>query len=127
VTTWADDDAQAGRLSELLATTARRVHATELGWLDRIRATELFAYRLPAGSFRPWSAAHGQWISDEVVEPLAVEAVGDLLARHVAAGIELRLVPDLWPLRDLVVDSGLPFSMVRMHNAHPPRHTVGHE
>jgi len=120
VTVWADDDTQQAILGTRLHTTASRVHATELAWLDRIRTTALYAYRLSDETFRAWTEAHGQWVSTEPVTPLGVEPVGDLLDRHVAAGIELRLVPDLGPLRDLVLASGLPFSMVRMGNA---RHT----
>lgn len=117
VTVWADDDHQRAVLGKLLTTTARRVHAAELAWLPRIRSVELFAYELPPATFTAWPEADGQWISDVTVEPIAVQPVGDLLDRHAAAGIELRLVPDLWPLHGAVVTSGLPFSMVRMHNA----------
>ena len=117
VTVWADDAAQAATLRELLTTTARRVHATELGWLERLRTVELFVYVLPSATFRPWGPAYGQWISEDPVEPQRVHPVGDLLERHAAAGIELRLVLDLHPLRAVVLDSGLAFSMVRMHNA----------
>ena len=120
VTVWADDEIQQANLGARLHTTASRVHATELAWLDRIRTTALYAYRLPDEPFRAWTEAHGQWVSTEPVTPLGVEPVGDLLARHAAAGIELRLVADLGPLRELVLASGLPFSMVRMGNA---RHT----
>jgi hypothetical protein len=60
-------------------------------------------------------------VSSTTVRPISVEPVGDLLDLHVAAGIELRLVPTLWPLRDAVVEAavahGYAFSMVRMHNA----------
>ena len=35
------------------------------------------------------------------------------------AGIELRITPSLWPLHDMLVESGLRFSMVRMRNARP--------
>lgn len=52
-----------------------------------------------------------------MVTPLAVEPVGDLLTAHVAAGIELRVVPSLWPLRDAAVDDRWDFSLVRMANA----------
>ena len=48
--------------------------------------------------------------------PLAVRPVGDLLALHVDAGIELRFVPDLWVFWRFVLDSGLPFSGVRLRN-----------
>jgi hypothetical protein len=53
------------------------------------------------------------------IEPLDVAPVGDLLAKHADAGIELRITPSLWPLADAMVDSTLQFSMVRMGNAQP--------
>jgi hypothetical protein len=34
-------------------------------------------------------------------------------------GVELRFVPNLWPLRDAVVSSTLRFSLIRMRNALP--------
>jgi hypothetical protein len=43
--------------------------------------------------------------------------VGDLLERPVMAGIELRLLPNLWPLWDRVVASSLEFSGIRLRNA----------
>lgn len=38
----------------------------------------------------------------EVVEPIAVEPVGNLLDAHMGAGIELKGLPSLWPLHDLI-------------------------
>jgi hypothetical protein len=98
-------------------TAARRVHAIEARWLDRMRACELYAYRFDAAPFAPWPDADGQLTTTDAVEPLGVEPVGDLLARHAEAGIELRLVPSLRPLVEPVVASGYQFSMVRMANA----------
>ena len=46
-----------------------------------------------------------------------VEPVGDLLALHEQAGIELRVVDSLWPLRELAVSDDWDFSIVRMRNA----------
>ena len=117
VTTWARDESERERLRALLVTTATRVHACELAWLDRIRRCELFVYRFPAPGFVEYADADGHWLSDRAVTPLGVEPVGDLLDRHVAAGIELRAVTSLWPLRDLIAADVLPFSMVRMANA----------
>lgn len=96
----------------------RRVHAIEWGWLDRMRRTVLYVYRLDGSSFAP-APGGGGWISPETLRPLDVAPVGDLLDRHAAAGIELRLVTNLWPLHRWVVHSGLQFSMVRMRNAQP--------
>jgi hypothetical protein len=113
VTVWADDDAQRAALADRFLTAARRVQAVPLEWLERIRACQLYEYELDAISFARWPEAHGQWVARATVVPLAVRAVGDLLARHVDAGVELRLVPDLAPIRAAVITSGLPFSIVR--------------
>jgi hypothetical protein len=98
-------------------TAARRVHAIESSWLERMHATVLYVYRFDPGPFEPWDGADGHLVSREAVEPVGVAPVGDLVARHAAAGIELRLVPDLRPLRDAVVASGYRFSMIRLRTA----------
>jgi hypothetical protein len=44
---------------------------------------------------------------------------GDLLALHEAAGIQLRLLPNLWPWWDEVIESTLGWSGIRLRNACP--------
>jgi hypothetical protein len=98
-----------------------RVHAVEYGWLDRMRATRLYAYRLPAEPFAPI----GEPVPHAVVATVPVVPlgppvpVGDLLALHEAAGIQLRILPNLWPFWDAVVESTLGFSGIRLRNALP--------
>lgn len=101
------------------ATTARRVHAIESDWLERVRATQLYVYRFDAAGFEPWPEADGHWVSRTAQTPLAVEPIGDLLSLHAEAGIELRITPSLWPLHDAIPGSGLRFSIVRMRNGAP--------
>ena len=79
-----------------------------------MRTTTLSRYELPDDGFVPWAEADGQWISEVELEPLAVEPVGDLLDVHGEAGIELRRLESLWPLRDEVAASSWPFSIIRM-------------
>ena len=77
---------------------SRRVHAIQARLARRASgAARLFAYELPATTFEPYGRAAGYWVSREPVEPLEVTPLGDLLDRHAAAGIELRIVPDLAP------------------------------
>ena len=104
-----------------LATTAPRVHAIESGWLERMRTTALFRYDFEPDGFYPWEEADGQWIAECEVVPVAVTPVGDLLAAHVQAGIDLRIVPSLWPLHDLALERQFDFSIVRMRNAQARR------
>jgi hypothetical protein len=110
---------QRSAFHERFATTALRIHAIESGWLERMRAARIYRYEFDAAPFLPWTEANGQWIAETAVVPVLVTPVGDLLAAHTEAAIELRIVPSLWALHDVVLASGFDFSMVRMHNAQP--------
>lgn len=98
---------------------ARRMHAIESDWLGRVRACRLFAYQFDPAPFRLHNGDAGFWTTEQEIRPFSVEPVGDLLERHVSAGIELRVVPDLWPLIDAIIESGLDFSIIRKANAKP--------
>jgi hypothetical protein len=102
----------------LLGTGSTRVHAIEYGWLDALRTVRLFAYRLPAARFTSFGDDAHAHVATEPVEPLGpAEPVGDLLALHEQAGIQLRLVDDLWPWWHAVTASTVGFSGIRLGNA----------
>jgi hypothetical protein len=94
----------------------RRVHAIQTDWLGAFRASRVFAYRLPGTTFETYPEAAGYHVSREPVEPLEVRELGDLLALHAEAGIELRVVPDLNALWQRVIVSTLEFSGIRLRN-----------
>ncbi|SNT26395.1 hypothetical protein SAMN05421812_10497 [Asanoa hainanensis] len=95
-----------------------RVHAVEYRALEQMRAVTLYGYRLPAAPFHPISADGHALVATEPVEPLGPpEPVGDLFALHEAAGIQLRVLPNLWPFWDEVVGSTLGFSGIRLRYA----------
>lgn len=118
---WPSPTTSPGVLELFFAHTgARRVHAMESDWLERMRAVELFVYSFDP---EPFEVGGGFYVARTDVRPLSVEPVGDLLALHAEAGIELRVTPSLRPLRDAIValherdPKALHFSMVRMRNA----------
>jgi hypothetical protein len=97
-----------------------RVHVIEYGWLDALRTTTVYAYRFAADTFRPLGDA--ALVSTEPVTPLAPpEPVGDLIRCHAEAGIQLRVLPNLWEFWAEVIVSTLDFSGIRLRNALPPR------
>jgi uncharacterized protein DUF6886 len=99
-----------------------RVHAIEYRWLDALRTTRLYAYRLPATPFVPFGEHGHAQVTTVPVTPLGPpEPVGDLLRLHEEAGIQLRILTDLWPFWDAVVGSTLGFSGIRLGNALPPK------
>jgi hypothetical protein len=101
---------------------ASRVHVIESGWLNRIQACRLYAYRLPATAFRPHEVG-GYWVAGEPVDAIDQVVIDDLLGRHARAGIELRVTPSLWPFWRRVTSSTVEFSGSRLRNTapHPDR------
>ncbi|MFI5914727.1 DUF6886 family protein [Dactylosporangium sp. NPDC051541] len=95
-----------------------RVHAIEYGWLEALRTTRLYAYRFAADDFRPFREhAH---VCEVTVVPLGPpEPVGDLVECHARAGIQLRLLPNLWAFWDAVIAGTMGFSGIRLRNALP--------
>lgn len=119
VTAWPRTSLERGGFEQAFGTSATRVHAIESSWLDAMVKTQLYRYAFDASAFAPWEEAVGQLRAMNTVEPRHVEPVGDLLALHVNAGIELRISPSLWPVYDLAVSNAWEFSIVRMSNAQP--------
>jgi hypothetical protein len=117
VAVWANDRDEQELLRRQFSTDATRLHIAPTAWRDAIRGCRLFEYRFDPGPFAPWIEAEGQWVAHERVVSTSVEPVGDLVARHAAAGIELRFVDDLESMRARTVAAGLPFSIVRFRHA----------
>jgi hypothetical protein len=101
---------------------ANRIHVIESGWLKRMQACRLYAYRLPAEPFRPHEVG-GYWVSSEPVAAIEQVIVEDLLGSHAEARIELRVTPSIWPFWRMVAASTVEFSGSRLRNAapHPDR------
>ena len=116
ISVWATEPEQQERLSELFETEASRVCAAESEWLSRIREGRLFRYEFDPAQFAPWNDAEGQYVSYDVVHPQHVDALDDMLALHAAADVELRFTPRLGVLMDRILQSGLPFSFVRIRD-----------
>lgn len=118
-TAWPRHPADRSMFENALTTSGSRLHAIEFAWLERMQTVQLYRYDFDPASFSKWVEAPGQWISATTVEPVAVAAVGDLLYLHADAGIELRLLSNLWSLVETMSDDRWDFSHVRLANAEP--------
>lgn len=97
----------------------KHVVAIETGWLERVLQAEIWIYSLPPETFQCVDAGAGYWVSKVGVIPLSKRKVNNSLLEMVSMGGELRVLPNLWPLCDEVVESSLQFSCIRMRNATP--------
>jgi hypothetical protein len=94
---------------------ARMVACVEWAWLPRIREARLYRYTFDDAGFEDLDDA-GMRVHRGSVVPAAVEPVGDLLAALKDAGVELRLMPSLLPLRGMW-ETSLHASGIRLRNA----------
>jgi hypothetical protein len=98
-------------------TQATRIIVVEQAWMDRIFAAVLHVYEMPPEPFELADASAGYYISRKAMEPLSARELRNPFDEIIDRGCEVRLVPDLWPLRDSVIKSTLDFSIIRMKNA----------
>lgn len=97
------------------------VVAIESAWMDRARSCCLDGYHMPPDAFECLDAGAGYFVSRVPVVPVGVEVFDDPLSELLRRGVELRVLPNLWMLRDAVLASSLQFSFIRMRNALPRR------
>jgi len=102
------------------------VVAVEQSWLDRLRAARVYCYHLPPETFQCIDRCAGYFVSRLPVVPTRVDVIDDAIAELRRRNVELRIVRNLWPLRDAVAASSLMFSIIRMRNAEP-RRTAGRD
>jgi hypothetical protein len=113
----ARDEGEQATLTDLFESEASRIVAAETSWMERVRDGKLYRYVFDANEFAPWPEADGQYITDRVVYPERVDLLDDLLGLHAGADIEVRFTPKLGKLMDRILESGLPFSFVRIRDA----------
>ena len=95
------------------------VVAIESGWFERLRSCRLFCYHFSPDNFECIDECAGYFVSILPVVPARVEVLDDLILELLNRDVELRFIPNLWPLHDAVASSTLEFSMIRMRNAKP--------
>ena len=100
------------------ASDAQAIAHIEYAWLDRLRSTRLTRYALSCDTFEAMGpeAGPGNYISRVAVTPERAEVLDDLVEVLRTAGVELRVLDRLGPLRG-VWETTLHASGFRLRNA----------
>lgn len=99
--------------------TSPAILAIETRWFERMRSSRLHCYHLPGDTFELADECAGYFVSRVSVKPLRVQTIEDSVSAVLRRGVELRVQPSLWALRDAVIASTLAFSIIRWRNAAP--------
>ncbi|MBD0382532.1 DUF6886 family protein [Paenibacillus sedimenti] len=90
----------------------------ETGWYKIINETTLYRYMLPGDDFQLFDETAGYYIAEQTIEPLSVDPIHNLIEKLIAMNIEIRFTPNLYPLRDAILNSTLKnFGIHRFQNA----------
>ena len=93
----------------------RMIAHVEAAWLERLSRARLTRYEFAASAFESLDDA-GMWVAQKAVSPIAVSEICDLPRALREAGVDLRVMETLTPLRD-VWSSSLHASGIRLRNA----------
>ncbi|PWK80479.1 hypothetical protein LX99_00947 [Mucilaginibacter oryzae] len=96
---------------------ARHVIITESGWYERIKQTILYCYEFASDDFVLIDKCAGYYISYKPVVPLAVMVIDNIMETLLNRDVEFRFTPSLAAIADIVKNSTLQFSLIRMRNA----------
>ena len=111
---WATPESSAADKAEWLG-AARVVAYIEAAWLERLKSATLTRYEFAAEGFESLDDA-GMWVSRQRTAIIGREQIADLPGALAAAGVTLRIVDSLPPLR-AVWQSSLHASGIRLRNA----------
>ncbi|MCL1951623.1 MAG: hypothetical protein FWF60_02225 [Oscillospiraceae bacterium] len=106
-------------ITRFFSSSCRRCVAIEHAWFERMRETTLYIYEFDPANFYLQDACAGYYVSERIEVPVGKTRIDDLFGEMFKRGIEVRLLNNLWLLRDAVVNSTLRFSICDMANAQP--------
>jgi hypothetical protein len=73
----------------------------------------LYRYALPPQTFECIDECTGYFVGRVSVVPTHVDVCDDVISELQERGVDARILPNLWRLRDAVVASSLQFSIIR--------------
>ena len=118
VTYRAADQTTEEDIARFFSSSCRRCVAIEHAWFERMRGAPLYLYEFDPSNFYLQNTC-GYYVSERTEVPIAKTQINDLFGELFKRGIEVRLITNLWLLRDAVIQSTLNFSICDMANAQP--------
>ncbi|QAA32542.1 DUF6886 family protein [Clostridium manihotivorum] len=90
------------------------VLAIEHKWFEVMKNTTLYLYEFEDTNFYLQDETAGYYVSETVQVPIQKLVITNLFDELIKRNVEIRIVDNLWDLRDCIVKSTLSWSMCRM-------------
>lgn len=118
VTFYAGDSSTPEDIEKLMGqTSANFVVAIETAWFQRVVTTKLYKYTFDTNTFELSDKTAGYYVSRIAVKPKSVTMIKHPLEEMLKRNVELRVMPSLKKLQEVIISSSLEFSCIRMRNA----------
>jgi hypothetical protein len=101
----------------LSSPSAAHCVAIEHRWLNVLLNTELTIYEFDPEHFELQDEIAGFYVSKEIEVPIGKYKVKHIIDELIERNIELRVLPELFTLRDQIINTSFNWSMCRMKNA----------
>jgi len=119
VTYHVGDQTSAEDIEKFFSSSCRHCVTIEHAWVERMRGISLYIYEFDPANFYLQDECAGYYVSEQIETPIGKMRLDDLFGALFKRNIEVRLIDNLWVLRDAVVKSSLNFSICDMWNAQP--------
>ncbi|OPA77738.1 hypothetical protein BVG16_14990 [Paenibacillus selenitireducens] len=97
---------------------ADKIIWVESSWEQIIQQTTIYKYVFKRETFEVHDPVAGYYVSREPVTPIHVQPMDNLVNKILASGVDLRFTPNLYPIRNAVLNSSLhDFSIIRFQHA----------
>jgi hypothetical protein len=99
-------------------TVSDKIITFENNWMEKINSTILYKYTFEDESFELNDAVAGYYVSKKTIKPIKIERMNNLLDELIKKDIEIRITPNLHPLREAIINSSIKkYSIIRFRNA----------
>lgn len=118
VTYYAKPDSEINDINKYIGNTYKKyIINIETGWMKILEKTILYLYEFHPDNFDLLDEGAGYYISYHPVTPLSVTIVNDPISEINKRNAELRISVDLKIMAELIKNSTLQFSIIRLRNA----------
>jgi len=119
VTYHALDETTEEDVSRFFSSSCRHCVIIEHFWHERMQNTVLYLYEFDPSNFYLQDKSAGYYVSERTELPIGKMKIDNIYGELFNRGIEVRLVNNLWILRDAVINSTLNYSICDMWAAQP--------